>query len=266
MLNAKRSVYIAAMEPLRFEALLGRAEDLNVLGGGSGEETARAVRALCPDFLLLDGVLAGVDSLAFLEQMSAEMPAPPRVLYLAREQAWVHMALQKGADAAARWNSDETGLLRLIEETARKPLPRLAEPWEKERDSIAEKYAAFLGIPQGYRGEQYICRAASVLACAPQLGASYAGLLYPYLASIFDTSPQAVEKAIRTAVEATWLRGSLNAIQSLFGYSVDAERGKPTNAEFLSMISGHVRRELSHRMEKKARETPKNWEKMPELA
>ena len=78
-----------------------------------------------------------------------------------------------------------------------------------------------------------------------------------------DVKPQAVEKAIRTAVESTWLSGSLNAIQSLFGYSVDAERGKPTNAEFLAMLSGDARRELAHHMVDQARKTPEKMEKMP---
>ena len=50
---------------------------------------------------------------------------------------------------------------------------------------------------------------------------------------------------MRTAVESTWLHGNLEAIQQLFGFSVDADRGKPTNAEFLSMLAEHVRRETA---------------------
>ena len=266
MLNPGRSAYIAAMEPLRFEALLGESEQLSVIGSGSGEEILRDALRLCPDFLLLDGVLSGADSLRLLEQFGALMPAPPRVLYLGREEKWLALARQKGADAAALWDGDGRALLRLAESTAQKPLPGLAAPWEKDREETAEKYASFLGIPGALKGKQYICLALSMLACAPQLGASYTGLLYPLVASACGTSFHAVEKAIRTAVENTWLNGDLNAIQSLFGYSVDAERGKPTNAEFLSMLAGYVQRELAHRMEKKARITPLKLVKSPEFA
>ena len=266
MLNTGRSVYIAALEPLRFEALFGEAEKLSVIGSGSGEAILDDAMRLCPDFLLLDGVLSGMDSLGLLEQLSARMPAPPRTLYLGREEKWLRLALQKGADTAALCESNDQELLRLAETTAQKPLPDLAAPWEADRTEIAEKYASFLGIPGALKGKQYICLALSMLACAPQLAASYTGLLYPLVASVCLTSPRAVEKAIRTAVESVWLNGDLNAIQSLFGYSVDAERGKPTNAEFLSMLAGYVQRELAHRMEEKARITPAKGIKMPEFA
>ena len=256
MLNAGRSAYIAALEPLRFEAIFGESVKLSVVGSGSGEAILNDAMRLCPDFLLLDSVLPGTDSLSLLDQLSALLPAPPRVLYLGREEKWLRIALQKGADAAALRGGDDRALLLLAEQTAQKPLPDLAAPWEAVRMEIAEKYASFLGIPDTLKGKQYICLALSWLSCAPQLGSSYTGLVYPLVASARLTSPRAVEKAIRTAVESVWLNGDLNAIQSLFCYSVDAERGKPTNAEFLSMLAGYVQRELAHCMERKAQNTP----------
>lgn len=251
MLNQQHSAYIAAIEPLRFEALLGRMEQLNVIGSGGGQTIPEEVLRLSPDFLLLDSVLAGMDSLHLLELLGAQMPAPPRVLYLGGEERWLILALQKGADNAVLRNCADSDLISSAWMTAEKPLPKLAEIWESERMGIAQKYADFLGIPDALRGKDYICMAVSMLACAPQLGVSYTGRLYPLVASACATTPAAVEKAIRTAVESTWLSGSLNAIQSLFGYSVDAERGKPTNAEFLAMLAGHTRRELHRRMNQK---------------
>ena len=250
--------YIAAMEPLRFEALLGRSEKLSVIGSGNGETVQEGIKRLTPDFLLLDGVLTGLDSLDLLDRLSAEMPAPPRVLYLGREREWLMLALQKGADAAALWNIDENALLCAAEKTALTALPKLAEPWHAERRRIAEKYAARLGISDALKGKDYICLALSMLICAPQLGASYAGRLYPLVASMRQTSTRAVERAIRTAVESTWLSGNLSAIQSLFGYSVDAERGKPTNAEFLSMLTGYARRDLAAEMTENTLKKQKN--------
>ena len=107
---------------------------------------------LCPDFLLLDGVLSGLDSLSLLERLSETMPCPPRVLYLGREDKWLGLALQRGADAAAAWNTDDEDILRLTESTAQKPLPRLAERWEADRMEIAEKYAVLLRIPEALKG------------------------------------------------------------------------------------------------------------------
>ena len=98
------------------------------------------------------------------------------------------------------------------------------------------------------KGRRYIRAAAAALACSPALGASYRERLYPYVAGLYAATPQAVERAIRTAVESTWLHGSLEGIQALFGLSVDAEKGKPTNAEFLAMLAEHIRRELTRQM------------------
>lgn len=263
MLKTASNTFIAAMDPLRYEAALGRSALFCVVGSGSDETVFRQLCELSPDYLLLDGVLSGTDSLTLLTQMAEHMPAPPRVLYLGPDETWLEMAKQKGADKAALWHVSEEELLRLAETAASLPLSKLAKGWEETRRSISEKYAAYLGIPEGLKGKHYICLAAAMLACAPQLEASYSTLLYPLIADACRTSPRAVEKAVRTAVENTWLHGDLNAIQALFGYSVDAEKGKPTNAEFLSMLAGYVRRELMRRMENQAEDIPEKMGKMP---
>ena len=67
-------------------------------------------------------------------------------------------------------------------------------------------------------------------------------LLYPKLAKAFDATPAAIERRIRSAVESTWLHGNLQSQSDLFGLTVSAERGKPTNAEFLFLLSEHIRR------------------------
>ena len=85
-------------------------------------------------------------------------------------------------------------------------------------------------------------------ACAPGL---VQGKLYPHLAQRFGTAPGAVEKAVRSAIERTRLSGSLPEIQRLFGLSVDAEKGKPTDLECIAMLAEHVRRMLRKAMETK---------------
>jgi two-component system response regulator (stage 0 sporulation protein A) len=50
-----------------------------------------------------------------------------------------------------------------------------------------------------------------------------------------------VERCIRHAIESTWSRGDMAALERLFGLSIDPDRGKPTNREFLAMIAQHLR-------------------------
>ena len=241
--------YIASADALRLEALLGRDPLFSVVGSASdGEEAVRGLFSVCPDFLIFDAALPGLDGLTLLEKMSAEMPAPPRVLCLCASPEWADWTRKKDADCALIVPCSEDVLLEKIRETSLLSLPHLALPWEPVRMEIAENLLDQLGVSDRYKGKQYMKAACAMLACSPLLAASYTGRLYPYLAKTFSVTAPSVERAIRTAIEDTWLHGDLEAIQRLFGLSVDADRGKPTNAEFLSMLAEHVRRETKRRM------------------
>lgn len=64
--------------------------------------------------------------------------------------------------------------------------------------------------------------------------------LYPTIAKIFNTTPVSVERAIRHAIENGWLRGNTEIIDELFGYTVDANKDKPTNGEFIATVTDYL--------------------------
>jgi two-component system response regulator (stage 0 sporulation protein A) len=68
--------------------------------------------------------------------------------------------------------------------------------------------------------------------------------LYPAIAKKCNTTPSRVERAIRHAIEVAWNRGRVDAIDSLFGYTVSGHKGKPTNSEFIALIADRLRLEL----------------------
>ena len=67
--------------------------------------------------------------------------------------------------------------------------------------------------------------------------------LYPTLASMFCTTPSRVERAIRHAIEVAWNRGQIEMHDKIFGYTVNSNKGKPTNSEFIAMIADRLRLE-----------------------
>lgn len=69
-------------------------------------------------------------------------------------------------------------------------------------------------------------------------------LLYPEIAVRYKTTPSRVERAIRHAIEVAWGRGEQQTVESIFGYTVSAQKGKPTNSEFIAMIADKLRLEL----------------------
>ena len=68
-------------------------------------------------------------------------------------------------------------------------------------------------------------------------------ILYPGIAKKFDTTPSRVERAIRHAIELAWNRGKLETLDALFGYTVQNDKGKPTNSEFIAIIADKLRLE-----------------------
>ena len=68
--------------------------------------------------------------------------------------------------------------------------------------------------------------------------------LYPQIGEKYQTSASKVERAIRHAIEVAWDRGDIDVLNSYFGYTIQNERGKPTNSEFIAMITDKLRLRL----------------------
>ena len=84
--------------------------------------------------------------------------------------------------------------------------------------------------------ELYGCLSAALTVVHPPLLTDVTHGLYPLMAHRAQLTPCAVERRLRLAIESTWNRGDYDAIARFFGQSVDPERGKPTNREFLCQL------------------------------
>jgi len=65
--------------------------------------------------------------------------------------------------------------------------------------------------------------------------------LYPTIAKRYDTTPSRVERAIRHSIEVAWNRGQIDVLDAVFGYTINTRKGKPTNSEFIAMLSDKLR-------------------------
>ena len=102
-----------------------------------------------------------------------------------------------------------------------------------------------IGMPAHIRGYEYI-RSSIVYAYKDkEMMGQVTKVLYPAIAKVYDTTSSRVERAIRHAIEVAWNRGNLDVIDDLFGYTISAQRAKPTNSEFIAMIADKLR--LSYR-------------------
>ena len=101
-----------------------------------------------------------------------------------------------------------------------------------------------LGVPSHIKGYQYIREGISMIYENPEMVGGITKELYPDIAGKFDTTTSRVERAIRHAIEVSWNRGSWDLMEEIFGHSVDIDKAKPTNSEFIVTIADKLRLEL----------------------
>jgi two-component system response regulator (stage 0 sporulation protein A) len=102
-----------------------------------------------------------------------------------------------------------------------------------------------IGVPAHIKGYQYLREAIMMSVNDREMISSITKVLYPTIAKKFQTTPSRVERAIRHAIEVAWSRGRMETLDSLFGYTIDTCKGKPTNSEFIALIADKIR--LSYR-------------------
>ena len=105
-----------------------------------------------------------------------------------------------------------------------------------------------LGMPSHIKGYQYIREGVSMIYDNPGMIGGITKELYPELATKFDTTVSRVERAIRHAIEVSWNRGNWDYMEEIFGHSVDIDKAKPTNSEFIVTVADKLRLEIAKQM------------------
>ena len=98
-----------------------------------------------------------------------------------------------------------------------------------------------IGVPAHIKGYQYLRTAILLTVKDSDIINSVTKILYPSVAKKYSTTTSRVERAIRHAIEVAWDRGDVDTLNSYFGYTIQNNRGKPTNSEFIAMIADNLR-------------------------
>ena len=220
----------AGMELRGFDALIAR-------------DGAQAVRLLSRerfDLLLLHACLPELDGFEVLETLGAmRHPCPPRVMFLCEPELCA--ARPAMADAVAPICAAPEKLCALMETLAQKPLPKLAAAQAPRIAQAVDAFLCTISMDGRYKGRAYAAWLLERLAPSPALEERSMGQLYQSCARAFGTTPAAVERCLRVAVESVFTQGSMRGIERFFGATVDPERGKPTNRAFLMQASQQIR-------------------------
>ena len=103
-----------------------------------------------------------------------------------------------------------------------------------------------IGVPAHIKGYQYLREAIMMSVNDTETLHPVTKVLYPAIAKKFTTAPSRVERAIRHAIEVAWDRGDIDVLNSYFGYTIQNDRGKPTNSEFIATIADYLRLKIKH--------------------
>ena len=126
-----------------------------------------------------------------------------------------------------------------------------SEPEEEktpDMETQVTKIIHQIGVPAHIKGYQYLRTAILLTIKDSDIINSVTKILYPSVAKQYQTTTSRVERAIRHAIEVAWDRGDVDTLNSYFGYTIQNNRGKPTNSEFIAMIADNLR--LKYKMYK----------------
>lgn len=103
-----------------------------------------------------------------------------------------------------------------------------------------------IGVPAHIKGYLYLRESITMVYNDIEILGSITKILYPVVAKKYKTTSSRVERAIRHAIEVAWNRGNVDAISQIFSYTINYNKSKPTNSEFIAMLADKLR--LEHKV------------------
>lgn len=249
---------------------LGKENDMEVIGiARDGKEACEKVINLKPDVLLLDVIMPYLDGLGVLEKINAaNMDKMPTCIMLSAvgQTKITQKAISLGAEYYVVKPFDIEVLINRIRDIKNyKPTPtstsencytvketktkyieinELDRKNQENLEALVTNIIHEIGVPAHIKGYQYLREAIMMVIQDIDVINQITKQLYPEIAEKYHTTPSRVERAIRHAIEVAWARGKNDAVESIFGYTISAAKGKPTNSEFIAMIADKLRLEI----------------------
>lgn len=239
--------------------LIEEEEDFQLVGKAKdGEEAYRMVKEKEPDVLLLDLIMPKMDGLSLMGKMKNDkfLKKQPSVIVVTAigQESITEEAFDKGAQYYIMKPFENDMVMEKVRRAARfgeeKRESRKQSAIEKienrsvrnlERD--VTEIIHEIGVPAHIKGYQYLRDAIIMSVEDVEILNSITKILYPTIAKKYKTTSSRVERAIRHAIEVAWSRGKMDTIDALFGYTIHNGKGKPTNSEFVALISDKIRLE-----------------------
>ena len=194
------------------------------------------------DMILMDIILPDIDGISILEEMkNHNIKKHVIVMTSYKKEYTIKMVNQYDVDYYMIKPIDMNILEKRILEITNSIEIKEEEKKDNKIEIEISKLLHSLGIPSHIRGYQYIRESIYMMYENPDMIGGITKCIYPEIAIRFDTTASRVERAIRHAIEVSWSRGDYDVMEELFGHSVDYDRSKPTNSEFIATLADNLR-------------------------
>ncbi len=230
-----------------------RVADIEYVGSAdNGESGYELIKKENPDIVILDIVMPKMDGLGLLEKLSCENINTCIIMYSAiGNDKVVQRAFSLGAQyyimKPCAYSDIEMQIRQAVFPTVNvspvfsSGIQKNLTINENNLESVITDIIHDIGVPAHIKGYNYLRDAIGLCIKDDEFINSITKLLYPTVAKNFSTTSSRVERAIRHAIEVAWNRGREEILTDIFGYTVDTNKGKPTNGEFIAMISDSIK-------------------------
>jgi len=231
-------------------------EELQVVGTAKdGEEAYQLIKEKTPDVVLLDIVMPKLDGLGVMDKVNEdhEIKKHPSFVMISAvgQERITEAAFSRGADYFIMKPFDHQMVLNRIKGVRNErgisdfkminAYEKLNKTPQNSLEEIVTEIIHEVGVPAHIKGYQYLRDAIIMSVLDMDMLNSVTKMLYPEVAKKYKTTPSRVERAIRHAIEVAWARGKVDVLNEMFGYTVDIAKGKPTNSEFIALITDKIR-------------------------
>lgn len=211
-----------------------------------GNVLFEAIKTDCPDVVVVDAILPHMDAIELIRKVQTlNSKKPAFIVTSSYDSSFIEKQVMEGGAAYFMLKPFDTALLSdrinaLVQGTFQNK-----EDKTEDMEIVVTEVIHELGVPAHIKGYHYLREAILSSLENKELLESVTKMLYPTVAKKFDTTSSRVERAIRHAIEIAWDRGNLDTLNAFFGYTVNTCKGKPTNSEFIALITDKLR--LSHK-------------------
>lgn len=218
----------------------------------NGEDALIKISRTHPDIVLIDIWLSKLDGIGVIRNTRSidfgndRSPSFIVVSMISNQSIFIE-ATNAGAEMCILKPYDQNSLCNHIKDIlrSRNKLTDEKISFEKKDEPDIEtqvtKIIHQIGVPAHIKGYQYLRTAIMLTIKDSDIINSVTKVLYPSVAKKYQTTTSRVERAIRHAIEVAWDRGDVDTLNSYFGYTIQNNRGKPTNSEFIAMIADNLR-------------------------